>query len=258
MIRVLVVDDEPMARAKLRRLLAEAPDVAVVGEAATAAAAVAAVRDHAPDVVFLDVDMPDGSGLDAMASFDEVPLVVFATAYAEFAVRAFELNALDYLLKPFDGSRLGGTLERVRDRLRAADRLAPGDLADVADELRRVRAELARGAGASGADRLLVPEGDGMRFVKVADIAWIGSADNYVEVHAEGRAYLLRDTLAAVEQQLDPGNFARIHRRTIVSLDHVRVLRTQASGQLVVELLDGTTHPVGRLYREKLTQRWRG
>lgn len=262
MIRTLIVDDEPIARAKLRRLLREASDVEVVGEADTAESALAAIRVHEPDLVFLDIDMPLRTGFDAVAALDtdHSPLVVFATAYAEFAVRAFEVHALDYLLKPFDAERLGRTLDLVRARLRDPQRTIAESLGAMFEELRLERAALARAQSGAVAwpVRLLVSADQGFEFVRVDDIDWIASADNYVEVNAAGRRHLVRETLASVERRLDPLRFARIHRCTIVNLDRVTSLPSLPSGQLEVLLADGVRLPVGRAYRDRLMRRWHG
>jgi two-component system LytT family response regulator len=262
-IRALIVDDEAMARAKLARLLGRLDDVEIVGQAGSADDALAAIRAHAPDVVFMDVDMPDRTGFDAIEAFDvePPPLVVFATAYAEFALRAFEVHAVDYLLKPFDAERLERTLQRVRVRLRESRGAgATPDLAAVLDELRSHREALER-AGAPARpwpDRLLVQAQGGAHFVRVDDIDWIGSADNYIEVHVAHRLHLVREPLAMVERKLDPSRFTRIHRCAIVNLDRVASIRPLAGGQLELLLHDDTRLPVGRAYRERITRRWQG
>lgn len=251
MIRTFLVDDEPMARAKLRRLLQGAPDVELVGEADSAESATRAIGALRPDLVFLDVDLPDGSGVDLAAALDgeDRPWIVFATAYDEYALRAFELDALDYLLKPFDAVAVERVLERVRSRRDGVS----GPLGREVAHLRERRA-----GGAAWPRRIVVQHGRELRMVRTEGIDWFASADNYVEVHVESACYLLRETLAAIEARLDPAMFSRIHRRTIVNLDRLSSMRTQESGQLEVVLNGGTVLPVGRAYREALTRRWQG
>jgi two-component system LytT family response regulator len=261
-IRALIVDDEPMARAKLRRLLRDVDDIEVVGEADTVETALDSVRRCKPDLLFLDVDMPGGTGFDAAEALGAGPgpLVVFATAYSEFAVRAFETQALDYLLKPFDADRLERTLARVRARLADPRHAVAESIRDVLAELRGESAAPAQARSGTGTfpERLLVPADAGFEFVRVEDIDWIGSADNYVEVNTARRRHLVRETMASVERRLDPGRFARIHRCTIINLARVSRLQWMSNGRLEVVLLDGERLPVGRAYRERLTRRWHG
>ncbi|MEQ1834239.1 MAG: LytTR family DNA-binding domain-containing protein [Candidatus Eisenbacteria bacterium] len=254
-MRVVVVDDEPMARAKLCRLLREQPGVEVVAEAGDATAALEAVRTHEPDLIFVDVDMPGQTGFDLVAALDgpRPPCVVFATAHAEFALRAFEVAALDYLLKPFDSERVARAVARAVDRQRERG----------AVHLEQVQAALARvavrsGPGGGHAQRLLVQDGGEHRLLRVADIDWVGAADNYCEIHCAGRMYLVRETLSSVEQRLDPAQFIRIHRGALVNLDRIASIRTQTLGAPEVVLQDATVLPVGRAWRAGLMRRWHG
>jgi len=255
-VRAVVVDDEPLARARLRRLLTSRDDVELAGEAGSAAEAVALVRSTSPDLVFLDIDMPDGSGFDVIerVGVERMPLVVFVTAYDTFAVRAFEVHALDYLLKPFDGRRVDASLERARARLGDARPAGMEPLLAMLAEMR------ARGESTPGdyAERVLVRHGSETRVVRLADVDWIGSADNYVSLHVGRQAHLLRETMNAMATRLDPRRFTRIHRGTIVNDDRVRSLRTQAGGELEAVLEDGTALPVGRSYREGVIAKWGG
>ena len=240
MIKVLVVDDEPVARARLRRLVEAEPDLRLLAECRNSDEALAAIAEHAPDVVFLDVDMPGTNGMDMIAHLPEAgrPLVVFVTAYQEFAVRAFELPAIDYLLKPYDPERFRAALERVRARL--------------AEPVPQVR-EPERAP-----ERLVVRARDEHVFVNVRDIDWISAADNYVEVHVGARSYFLRETLASVERRLEAASFVRIRRDAIVNGDRVRAVRTGADEDFEIVLHDGTTLRLGRAYRARLTERWQG
>jgi two-component system LytT family response regulator len=258
MIRVVIVDDEPMARSKLRRLLRPAADVEVVAESGDAEAALRSIHELRPDVLFLDIDLPGQSGLELARSLDpaERPWLVFATAYAEFALKAFEVEALDYLLKPFDAERVDRVLERVRARLGERSGTPATQVQTLLDRLAVLSAAPTAPSGARWATRLVVQQGHEMRMVRTEEIDWIGSADNYVEVHIGGESHLLRDTLQSVEMRLDPSCFSRIHRGSIVNLDRVASIRAQASGQLEAVLRDGTVLPVGRAYRDGLTRRW--
>ena len=257
-MKVLIVDDETLARAKLRRLLSALPGVTIAGEATGGEEALRLVRTTAPDLVFLDIDMADRNGFDVLAAMgDDPPLVIFATAYDAFALRAFDVHAVDYLLKPFDAERLAAAVTRARERLAQRVRDDREGLAAVLEEIRAQRDLLARAAAAGGwAERLMVRKGADLVPLPVEAIDWIGSADNYVEIHAGKETHLLRETLQSVESHLDPRSFARIHRGTIVNRARVRAVRLQATGELAVELVSGTLLPVGRSYRARVSARW--
>lgn len=256
-LRVLVVDDEPPAREILRCLLDADPEVEVAGECADGQEAVAAVRRLRPDVVFLDVQMPglDGLGVVEALAPDELPLVVFVTAYDAYAVKAFEVHALDYLLKPFDDERFGEALARVKDTLRRRQ---------VDAATRRLVALLdGRGAPAGAAEatdadgppqRLLVRSGGRVVYLKPEEIDWIEAADYYVRLHAGGRRHLLRESLAALEERLDARRFARVHRSAIVNLERVRELHPGVGGGAVLVLEDGTRLPVSRRLRRRFEE----
>jgi two-component system LytT family response regulator len=261
MISVMIVDDEPMARARLRRLVEKETDLTLVGEHGRGADAVAAIRKARPDVVLLDVDMPDMNGFEVIEALDpeERPLVVFVTAYDAFAVRAFDVHALDYWLKPYDPERFASALDRVRERLaRAAGGGgggAGGSAAAASADRGALEAMLAE-VRARGPERIVVREGQEMVFVPVKDIDWIEAADNYVELHVAGRSHLLRETLAGVERRLSPARFARIRRDAIVNLERVRSVRPGDGGDDEIVLHDGRTLRLGRSYRAKITERW--
>jgi two-component system, LytTR family, response regulator len=255
MIDVLVVDDEPMARARLRRLIEATTDLRIRAECASGEEALAAIDEHHPHVIFLDVDMPGLSGFDVIEALapDRRPLVVFVTAYDEFAVRAFEVHALDYLLKPYDPERFAATLERLRERLAGGAGGAGGAHADataLAALLEQVRTR--------GPERLVVRSGHDLVFVPVRDIDWIGSADNYVELHVGTQVHLLRETLSNVERRLSPAAFARIRRDAIVNLERVRRVRPREDGDFELVLHDGRSLRLGRTYRARVTERWQG
>ena len=239
-LRVLVVDDERLAREKLRRLLAEEPDVEVIGECASGSEAVQAIRRDAPDLVLLDIQMPGQNGFDVLREVGpaQIGRVVFVTAHDAFAVQAFEVEALDYLLKPFDAPRLRQALSRARRQ--APDQL-PERMASLLETLasrdRHVRRFLVRASGR-------------MSFVRVEEIDWVEAADNYVRLHAGKDEHLLRDTMAALEARLDPRRFVRVHRGAIVNVDAVRELRPLFHGDYEVLLKTGATVAVGRSYRD--------
>jgi two-component system LytT family response regulator len=258
-IGVLIVDDEPMARERLRRLVGLEPDLRLLGEHERGEDAVRAIRSARPDVVFLDVDMPGMSGFDVVEALgpEERPLVVFVTAYDEFAVRAFDVHAVDYLLKPYDPERFATALSRVRERLGARERLPGHEPAPERDDRAALEALLADVRGRAP-ERLIVRSGDELVFVDVKDIDWIEAADNYVEVHVGRTSHLVRETLASVERRLSPANFTRVRRDAIVNLARVRSVRPTEDGESEVVLHDGRTLRLGRTYRAKLTERWQG
>ncbi len=247
MIRALIVDDEPAARRGLRRRLGAFPDLEVVGECEDGAAAVEAIPELAPDLVFLDIQMPglDGFGVIEAVGLARMPAVVFVTAYDEFALRAFEVNAVDYLLKPIDGQRLQAAVERVRARTPASGPGAAARLAAALDELGR--------HGARRWCRRLAIRGAGrVRLVEVAEIDRIEAAGNYVQVHQGRTQHLLRETMAGLEGRLDPDQFVRVSRAAIVNIDRVRELQPMFNGDFVVLLKDGTEVAGSRRYRDAL------
>ena len=246
-IRALVVDDEPFAREGVRFLLEREPDVEIVGECSNGLEAVEAILDLGPSLVLLDVQMPelDGFGVVETVGAARMPAVIFVTAYDEHAVRAFDVNALDYLLKPIVEERFAVALERARSRI--GERTAPGDVERrLAALLESVRPE------PEYLDRLVVKSPGRIQFVEVDEVDWFGAADNYVELHAGRQTHLVHGTLAALERRLDPRRFVRIHRSAIVIVDRVRELNPLFHGEYRVVLADGTALTSGRTYREVL------
>lgn len=237
-IAAFIADDEPMARAGLRRMLAEIDWIECVGEAASGTAAIEAIDALRPDLVFLDVEMPGASGLEVIERMRHRPFVVFTTAFAEHAVTAFELGALDYLLKPFAEERLAAALARARAAL-------GGPRESIADRLGEA---LSRGP----VTRLFVRSGRSIVPVAVADITWFEAAGDYVCLHTQRADHLLHLALAGLESRLDPVHFTRIHRTHIVNLDHVAGFRREASGALVAEMRDGTRLAVSRAKAREL------
>jgi two-component system LytT family response regulator len=251
-IRAAIVDDEPLARRRIRNLLMEAPDVDVVAECANGKDAIELLEKSPPDLLFLDIQMPEVDGFDVLQAIGvgRVPAVIFVTAYDQFALRAFEAHALDYLLKPFDDERFGASLERARERIRQQQ---GGDLD------RRLQALLDNVRGdQSYLQRLVVPSGHRNIFVRTEHIDWIEAERHYVRLHIAGRGgqsdrtYLLRENLTRIASTLDPAMFCRIHRSTIVNVDRIQSIESLLHGEYVVVLHDGTKLTSGRSYRRSV------
>jgi two-component system LytT family response regulator len=245
-MRVVLVDDEPLALRRLRTMLSEHSDVEIVAECEDAGAALNAVRRERPNVVFLDVQMPEVNGFQMLGALDvtPAPFIVFVTAYAEHAVRAFDADAVDYVLKPFDRARLGRSLDRARAALAAATSEVAGP--EVRELVRTLR------GAPPYVTRLTATVGRRTFFVKTEDIDWIRADRNYLELHVGPHQYLVRSSIGGLEQQLDPQRFTRIHRSMIVNVDRVRELRMVAPGDYHVLLADGTELPVSAAYRDRL------
>lgn len=249
-MRVALVDDEPLAREGLRLWLAGEPDVELVGEAGTPAEAVALIRRERPDLVFLDVQLPGGDGFGVLeaAGAEHLPEVVFVTAHEKHALRAFDLAALDFLLKPVAEERFRLALARARTELaRGAEREGPARVTALLDHVRAARAGEARRI-----ERFAVRTRDRYVIVPASDVRWIGAAANYAELHVAGGTHLVRATMAELEAGLDPGQFARIHRGTIVRLDGVREVVPAAHGDFDVVMADGTLLRLSRRFRSRL------
>jgi two-component system LytT family response regulator len=248
----MVVDDEPLARDSVRLALERAGDIAVVAECGDGESAVRSIRAHDPDLVFLDVQMPglDGFGVIEQVGPDRMPPVVFVTAYDDYALRAFEVHALDYVLKPFDDARFADVLAHARERL--AD--ARHDAARALHALLRDYAER-RGATGAYARRLMVEADERIRFVPVAAVESLEAERNYVLVHAAGEQHRVRATLAGLLDQLDPRHFVRIHRSIVVNVDHIREVQPWFGGDYVAILRGGRRLKVSRRYRDQLLRR---
>jgi two-component system LytT family response regulator len=232
-IRTLIVDDEPLARSNLSALLRRDPQIEIVSECGSGAEALAEIRSARPELVFLDVQMPECDGFDVLELLgkDLPPAIVFVTAYDQYALRAFEAGALDYLLKPFDNARFERALDRAKQRL-------------------------ARGEASSAQlERLAIKSVGQVSFVKVSEIDWIEAADYYACLHVGSKTHLLRRSMAELEQELDPAVFSRIHRSTIVNLDRVRGLKLGEDGEYDVLLEDGARLRLSQRYRKQLQSR---
>lgn len=266
-IRTVIVDDEPLAREGLRVRLTREPDIEIVGEANDGVSAVEAIEGLTPDLVFLDVQMPGvpaqreavgrrtgRAGDSKTCGFDvldrvsdtHLPIVIFVTAYDQYAIKAFDVHALDYLLKPFSDARFAQALERARRALLSdADRDADRRVAALLSAQAEVRPK-------AYLTRLPVKDRDRFLLLRVEEIDWVEAAQNYVQIHARKHEYLVRGTMADLEAQLDPVRFARIHRSTLVNLDRIREIRPAWHGDFDVELEDGTQLKLSRHYRDRL------
>jgi two-component system LytT family response regulator len=252
-VRVAIVEDEPPARAKLRRLLDAHGDYLIVAEAEDIGGGLAALRDHAPDVLFLDIQLGAESGFDLLArASPPYPLIVFTTAFHEHALRAFEVAALDYLLKPFDRERLDRCLVRVAERL-SARRDPEGDAADE-ERLRHLGAGVRHTPMLS---RIVVHERGRSVSVPIADVMRLSAAGNYVEVHTASRTHLVRATLSRLAQRLDPSEFLRVHRSHLVRSQFIAEVAPWAHGDLKLTLEDRSEVMLSRRYRGLLPEDWR-
>jgi two-component system, LytTR family, response regulator len=240
-LRVLIVDDEPLARRGLRARLRAMPDVEIVGECASGAAAVTAIEEREPDLVLLDVQMPEVDGFAVIEAIgvDRMPLTIFVTAYDAHAVHAFDVNALDYLLKPIDTERFALAVDRARQRLAESKGIARGPA------LTRVLAD-------TNAGRIVLRDGSRVLLFDQRDIDWLGADGDYVRVHVKGRNYLVRHTMTAMESRLDKQQFARVHRSTIVNVSRVAEIRRRGERDFHVVLTDGTRLRMSRAYRARL------
>jgi two-component system LytT family response regulator len=242
-IRVVIADDELPAREKLRRWLAEQPGMEVTGCAEDGWVAAQCIEQLRPHVAFLDIQMPGLSGLEVAAQLEQsiAPLIVFVTAFDEHAVKAFELSAVDYLLKPYDKDRLLRAVQRVRERLSAGHP--------------RTAAVTAARAQTASSERLLVPDGERLQLIEASSVEWLEADDNYVHVHTAARSYLLRRTLQDLLEQLGEQHFMRIHKSTVVNLNAIASLTPLFKGDYEVELRNGRSLRLSRRYRDRLFAR---
>ena len=256
-IRVLVADDEPLARRGLQQVLAAHEDCRVVGESRNGREALRAIRSLRPHVVLLDIQMPGLDGFEVIDALGSArpPLVVFVTAYDEFAVRAFEAQALDYLLKPVTQARFDVAMRRVRERLRSNEAI---EARRRSVAFLRGRADPRPSRDATATPTIVVPTATGDLVLDPGELDWIQAEDYYAAVHALGRRHLIRESLDSFEQRLDPAQFIRVHRSAIVRLDRIRELRAPEASRAVVVLRDGTQVPVSRRRREQVALRIRG
>jgi two-component system LytT family response regulator len=246
-LHVLVVDDEPLARARIRELLKPDIDIGLIEECSDGFEAVSAVQDKMPDMIFLDIQMPekDGFGVIEEIGVERMPVVIFVTAYDQYALRAFRVCALDYLLKPFDEKRFEQTLGRAKTQIRMAQ--GGGHLhASLFSLMEQWRAQ------SRYVERILVKTSGRFFFLNAGEIDCIKAEGNYVSLHVGKSCYLLRETINNLERQLDPARFLRIHRSTIVNIDCIKEIQQTFHGEYTVVLKDGTGLRLSRRYREKL------
>jgi len=247
-IRTLIVDDEPLARERVKRFLRDEKDVSIIGECGNGADAVKAIRSERPDLVFLDIQMPEKNGFEVIRSLDgkQLPTVVFVTAYDQYALQAFDVHALDYLLKPFNRDRFQRAVDRAREQI---DDRRRGDLDErltsLIENLKTDKKYL---------DRLVVKTVGRVFFLKTDEIDWIEAAGNYVRLHVGRESHMIRETMNGIETKLDPAKFIRIHRSTVVHIDRIKELHPMFSGDYAVMLRDGTELALSRNYRERFLE----
>lgn len=257
-IRALIVDDEPVARDGIRALLKRDAEIEIVGDCADGREAVEAIESLSPDLVFLDVQMPEADGFDVIERIgaENMPVVVFVTAYDQYALRAFDVAAIDYLLKPFDDERFALAVNRAKSQVRRGE---------VGDLSRRLIALLEFQTPKTGPDdapssgdylqRIMLKTGGKVVFLKVDEIDWIEAEGDYVRLHVRGGSHLLRDTMKRLERQLDPSQFLRTHRSTIVNVDRIKELHPFFHGDYMVILKDGTELKLSRNRRRALEEK---
>ena len=247
-IKTLIVDDEPLARDRVRRFLRDEGDIQVIGESGNGIEAIETINREQPDLVFLDIQMPEKNGFDVIKSLNrrKLPTIIFVTAYDQYALRAFDVHALDYLLKPFNRERIHRAVARAREhienqRLGNLDERLNSLIADLRSERRYL-------------DRLVVKSVGRVFFLKTDEIDWIEAAGNYVKLHVGRDSHMIRETMNGIEAKLDPDKFLRIHRSTVVNIDRIKELQPMFSGDYAVILRDGTELALSRNYRERFTE----
>jgi two-component system, LytTR family, response regulator len=248
-LTTLVVDDEPLARERLMGLLSAEADVEVLGECRDGEEAVSAIHERHPDLVLLDVEMPRMNGFQVIDTIgpDRMPMVIFVTAYDQHAIHAFEVRALDYLLKPFDRERFTDALQRARTQIESQTN------GDLGRRLIALMKDLKRDPPKT--DRLVVKSGGRLFFLRADEIDWIEAAGNYVRLHVGGQSHLLRETMNAIEARLDPERFFRIHRSRIVNVERIQEMQPWLNGEYSIVLRSGVRLTLSRGYRERLQDR---
>ena len=245
-LRALIIDDEPLARQGVRRMLEDDPDVEIVGECVDGMDAVEAITAHHPDLIFLDVQMPEMDGFEVLDQLDpgEIPLVIFVTAYDQHALKAFQVHALDYLLKPFDRERFQEALDRAKNQPRQARGGEPTNrILQMLDETRPERGLL---------ERVMIKSGGRISFLKTAEVDWIEAQGDYVCLHCQGKKHLLREKISELDENLPPSSFVRIHRSTIVNISRIKEMQPLFHGEYTVILADGTRLTMSRSFRDKV------
>jgi two-component system LytT family response regulator len=247
-IKTLIVDDEPLARDRVKRFLRDVGDIKIIGECGNGKEAIAAITEQQPDLVFLDIQMPEKNGFEVVKALDPntMPAVIFVTAYDQYALQAFDVHALDYLLKPFNRERLHRAVSHARDQLERRN------LGDLDERLASLIADL-RGQK-KYLERLVVKSVGRVFFLKVEEIDWIEAAGNYVNLHVGRESHMIRETMNGIAAKLDPDKFLRIHRSTVVHIDRIKELHPMFSGDYAVILRNGTELALSRNYRERILE----
>jgi two-component system, LytTR family, response regulator len=242
-ITALIVDDEPLARDRVREMLKDEREIEIIGEARNGKEAIDSITIHEPDLVFLDVQMPDMDGFDVLQNLRvrRMPVIIFVTAYDQHAMRAFDVHAIDYLTKPFDRKRFAEALDRAKTFMKGTNDLDTEQIMTMLQELK---------AGPRYLERFAIRTGETLFFVRIEDVDSIEAHGNYVRLNLANSSHLLRDTLNNIESQVDPRTFVRIHRRTIVNMNRVKELQTWARGEYRVVLLNGACYALSRSYRQ--------
>ncbi|HLA94842.1 MAG TPA: LytTR family DNA-binding domain-containing protein [Pyrinomonadaceae bacterium] len=247
-IKTLIVDDEPLARERVKRFLRDEGDIELIGECGNGVDAVAAIKEKKPDLVFLDIQMPEKNGFEVIKSLNgkSLPTVIFVTAYDQYALQAFDVHALDYLLKPFTRERIHRAVSRAREqienrRIGNLDERLVSLIADLKSEKKYL-------------ERLVVKSVGRVFFLKIDEIDWIEAAGNYVKLHVGRESHMIRETMNGIEAKLDPDKFLRIHRSTVVHIDRIKELQPMFSGDYAVILRDGGELALSRNYRERFLE----
>jgi two-component system, LytTR family, response regulator len=244
-IRVLIVDDETLARERLRDLLVNDPDIEIIGECSNGQMALTFIQEASPDLVFLDIQMPEMNGIAVIEALnaEKLPYIIFVTAYDQYAVKAFDLYAMDYLLKPFCRDRFEKSMLRVKDQIINQNKNINQQILSLLEEFR---------ANTNYIDRLVVKTNGRILFLKTKEIDWVKAEGNYVKLHAGKNSYMIRDTITNLEERLNPNIFRRIHRSTIVNIDSIKELQPLFHGEYSVILHDGTQLTLSRNYKDSI------
>lgn len=246
-IRVMIVDDEPLARERIRTLLSKDKDIEIIAEAGDGKSALKRIHSEKPDLLFLDIQMPIMSGFEVVEALPESerPAIIFVTAYDQYAISAFEIHALDYLLKPFDSERFQSAL------IRAKQQLEKGNLQKLHKNITKLLEQLPQTAQ-TVSDRLMLKESGRIQFLTISDIDWIEANGNYVKIHVGKESHLFRATMKEMEERLDTNSFKRIHRTCIVNADKIKELKNWFDGEYIAVLKSGKELPVSRRFRKNL------
>lgn len=247
-IKTLIVDDEPLARDRVKRFLRDVSDIRVIGECGNGVEAIEAIKEHKPDLVFLDIQMPEKNGFEVVKALDPktMPSVIFVTAYDQYALQAFDVHALDYLLKPFNRERLHRAVAHAREQIEHKS------LGNIDERLASLIADI-RGEK-KYLERLVVKSVGRVFFLKTDEIDWIEAAGNYVKLHTGKESHMIRETMNGLEAKLNPEKFLRIHRSTVVHIDRIKELHPMFSGDYAVILRNGTELALSRNYRERFLE----